>query len=1002
MKILKVTKEKTTLRLLKQGLLFLLALSALSFNVPKIKITSPTNGVLISNNMPTLSWTPVPCSYYKVWVDGILTDSVRSSVNASVPFALSFGKHSWKVEAYSKTGVVKSETATFIVDDQPLTTLPEGAILLRNNWSVNSSFVVKQSGDILSSAKAITKGWYPTSIPATVLTALVRNGIYPNPYSGMNNMRIPDGNDEYNKKYDLLKYSHIPNHNPWKDPYWFRTEFEVPQTFSGKTIWLNFAEINYRAEVWVNGQKIADSKNMEGMEQLFRYDVTKVVKPGAKNFLAVAIYPVDVPGLPGDEPLTPLGQPGTNMGDGMISKSYTKWDALGWDWQPAVRDRDMGITEDVFLSVTNPIEIQDVYTASKLALPDTTSANILISANVVNHSTQPMSGTVKATLSINDESFTFEKPVSIEANGTLPLKWDGRSISQLQLKNPKLWWPFGYGQQNLYTLKLEVIANGTAQSVSETKFGIREVESYVSAKERVYRINGKEIYLKGGNWVIDMMLNWTAKRYEDEILLTRNANLNILRVWGPTGVPPQAFYDAADKYGVLIWQDFLNDFWGTLRNKTGYTTADDVYQRATIAIVKKYRNHPSLVIWCGGNEGPNPREELITKEILPKYDGLASRQYLKSSNADGVHGGGPYNTLSPEEYFTNRKLAGFSSEIGPSGVPVFESVMKFMPNIGSNYMPERFPLDGVWAYHDANDWPGGDSRKFSSYDNLVRNQYGAPIATDESGVKEYLAKAQLVNYEVYRASIEAINRHLWGNASGILLWKSNSSWPSMAWQVYDWYMQAHAGYYGCKSAGEPLHIQINRDKLDINVINTLHKNFYNLQVKAVLLNKDLKETWKKEMKTSLAPLCNFTPGWIVPLTEETSFLKLTLADELGKVLSENFYCLSTTNNYKSLSQLPTPIISGTVTKVVADGRTTYQLKLTNTGTTLAYQVACKLQGKESGNELLPTLWSNNYMSLLPGESKTVEANVNNIDLIEQPEISCKAFNMKSNAIIEIK
>ena len=988
----------------KKCLLILFAFVTISqsFASPRPVLISPVGGISIPNNMPTLSWSVVVCDYYKVWVDNIQTDSVRSSMNASVPFPLSFGKHIWRVEAYTKTGILKSETGIFVVNDKPLSTLPEGALLLRNNWKVNSSFLVKDNGDVLSGSKIVTNGWYSTSVPATVLTALVRNGVYPNPYVGLNNMRIPDSNDEYNKTYDLLKYSHIPNHNPWKDPYWFRTEFEVPKSFKGKTVWLNFAEINYRAEVWLNGKKIADHKTMEGMEQLFRFDVTKQLKTGAKNHLAVEIYPVDVPGLPGIEPLTTLGEPGTNMGDGMISKSYTKWDAIGWDWQPAVRDRDMGITEDVFLTVTNPLEMNDIYVTSKLNLPDTTSANLQVSANMLNHSAQEMSGTVKSTISFGNETVSFDKTFKIEANSELILNWDSKSTDQMIMKNPKLWWPFGYGEQNLYTLKMEVFSNDICQSVQETKFGIREVETYVSAKERVYRINGKEIYPKGGNWVIDMMLNWTAKRYEDEILLTHNANLNILRVWGPTGVPPEVFYNAADKYGVLIWQDFLNDYWGTMANSPGYTAGDTVYQKATIAIVKKYRNHPSLIIWCGGNEGPNPREKLIMNEILPKYDGRSSRHYLKISNGDGVHGGGPYHTLSPEEYFTNRKLAGFSSEIGPSGVPEFESVMKFMPNIGRGVMSERFPLDGVWAYHDANDWPGKDSRKFSSYDNLVRNQYGAPTATVEAGVKEYLNKAQLLNYEVYRASIESINRQLWGNASGILLWKSNSSWPSMTWQVYDWYMQAHAGYYGCKSAAENVHIQLNRDKNDINLINTLHRNFYNLEIKATLLNFKLEKIWEKELKTSIAPLCNFNPGWLVPVTEEPCFLKLTVKSEDNNVVSENFYCLSSTNNYKALDQLPAAKLAGIVTKTMKDGRTTYQLKLTNNGNSLAYRIACKLTGKASGNELLPTLWSNNYVSLLPGESIILESNINNLDQTEQPEISCKAFNMKLPIIIEIK
>lgn len=406
--------------------------------------------------------------------------------------------------------------------------------------------------------------------------------------------------DEYNKKYDLLKYSHIPGHNPWKAPYWFRNTFEVPAAYTGKTIWLNFSEINYRADVWLNGKQIADTSVVVGMERKFRFDVTSWVKPGKMNYLAVAIYPVDNPGKPANEPLTPLGAPGDNMGNGLISRNYTKWDAIGWDWQPAIRDREMGITEDVYLYATGSLEIDNLYITSDIPLPDTTQANLTISGDIINRSGIAQQGVIKTTLLISNQVIAFEDPFNIGPNQSYAFLYDAERIPQLHVNNPKLWWPAGYGQPYLCTLSLEVIPPTGETVKTSVQFGIREVETYLGAKERVIKINGQDIYCKGGNWVLDMMLNWNAKRYEDEILLSKNANLNILRVWGPTGVPPQSFYDAADKHGMLIWQDFLFDFWGTYRNSHGYSTSDRLYEEATIAIIKKYRNHPSLIMWCGG------------------------------------------------------------------------------------------------------------------------------------------------------------------------------------------------------------------------------------------------------------------------------------------------------------------------------------------------------------------------------------------------------------------
>jgi hypothetical protein len=861
-------KAKKTLLTL---FIFFPACLLLSFKQPEVILLSPKAEIVISNNTPTLTWSITPCRYYEIWIDGVLMDSIDSHHNSCTPFALSFGKHSWQVVAVDGSARNKSKPATFTIDDKTLGRLPAGAKLLRYGWKMQSSFLVRENGAFISRPVAKTIDWYSTSVPVTVLSTLVRNGVYPNPYVGINNMRIPDSNDEYNKKYDLLKYSHIPGHNPWEAPYWFRNTFEVPADYTGKTIWLNFSEINYRADVWLNGKQIADSSVMVGMERQFRFDVTLWVKPGKMNYLAVAIYPVDNPGRPANEPLTPLGAPGDNMGDGLISRNYTKWDAIGWDWQPAIRDREMGITEDVYLSATSSLEIENLYVTSDIPLPDTTQANLTISGDIINRSGTAQQGVIKTNILISNQVIAFEEPFSVGPNQSYTFLYDAEHIPQLQVNNPKLWWPVGYGQPNLYTLSLEVIPSAGETVKTSTQFGIREVETYLGTKERVIKINGQDIYCKGGNWVIDMMLNWNAKRYEDEILLSKNANLNILRVWGPTGVPPQSFYDAADKHGMLIWQDFLYDFWGTYRNSPGYSASDRLYEEATISIIKKYRNHPSLIMWCGGNEGPNPRERLIVDKLLKTYDGRDTRFYLKQSDGDGLHGGGPYHTISPKEYFSHPKLTGFSSEIGPSGVPVAESMEKFMPELGKSWLEGRFPIDATWAYHDANDWAGSDMRKFSSFDNIVRQQYGAPTSTDKAGVFDYLDKTQLVSYDVYRAAIESINRNLWTKSSGILLWKSNSSWPSMAWQLYDWYLQAHAGYYGVKSAAEPVHIQMNRDSLDVVVLNSLGKDIAGALISATLYDAGMKTIWQAEDQANLAGNTVFKTGWTVPVQEQLGF-----------------------------------------------------------------------------------------------------------------------------------
>lgn len=977
------------------------ALAGNAFSRGDFKLIAPKNGMTITNNMPNLSWQKTDCNYYEVWIDDINMDSVPSSQNAYIPFPLSFGKHSWKVVAVSKRTKISSDTQEFTIDDAPLADVPENSQLIRQDWKVKSSAEVGMNGAKISGTKVNTKSWATTSLPATVLTALVRNGVYPNPYIGTNNMLIPDISDEYNKDYDLLKYSHIKNTNPWKQPYWFRNEFQVSNDLSGKHLWLNFGEINYKAQVWLNGKLFADTTEMVGMERTFRFEVTEILKKDGKNILAVAVWPPNHPGTPANEPLAPLSDPGQNMADGMLAHDYTKWDALGWDWQPAIRDRDMGITEDVFLSVTDDIEFDNIYVSSNLNLPDTTTAEVSISADLVNHSEKEQEGVIKINMKNGNDEIAFSEAYTISPKSTKSFIWNPSNQNMLRVTNARLWWPFAYGKQNLYSVSLSTTTKLNDKAAAFQTFGIRKVETYIGAKERVFKINGREIYPKGGNWVIDMMLNWNASRYEKEILLTRNANLNMLRVWGPTGVAPKALYKAADKYGILMWQDFLNDFWGTFRNTPGFQPEISLYEKATTGIIKKLRNHPSLIIWCGGNEGVNPREELILS-ILKKQDNRDSRFYLKQSDDDGLHGGGPYHTLEPKDYFTHPKLNGFSSEIGPSGIPPMQSMEKFMPEMGKTWAPGRFPLDGVWAYHDANNWPGNDTRKFTSYDDMLRNYYGAPdTSVMAEGVKNYIEISQLINYDVYRASIESINRQLWSNASGILLWKSNSSWPSITWQVYDWYLQANAGYYGAKKAGEAIHVQFNRNDNSVSVLNLQNRNLTGITINTTLFDLSLKTVWNETKKLDTGANCSVFSGIIVPESKETQFLKMTVISTAGEILAENFYWLNEDNDFKLLNSMPEPKLDIAVSNVSNSGNHKFQVLVKNTGQTPAFMLNLKLVGKESKQEVLPVFWSDNYISLLPGESKKLDVEIMHDDLIEMPVLEYSTYG-HNNTIIEIK
>jgi len=984
--IIKIVKQD----ILKITLTILFAVSGLS-SFAQLRLISPSNNSVVQNNMPLLSWKAVDCDYYQIWIDGIIMDSIHGDQNSFVPFPLSFGAHEWTIKAIKSAQVLETASARFTIDDTPLAQLPANALLLRSNWMMGASAEISMDGKLLSSQQISEGRWYPTSLPATVLSVLSRNGVYPNPYKGMNNMRIPDMNDSANLRDDLLKYSHLPGENPWKKPYWYINTFEIGSIQKEKIIWLVFNEINYRAEIWLNGNQIASPAEVVGMEQQFRFDISKYVHFDQPNYLAVAIHPPDHPGMPVKDPVQPLEDPGQNMADGMISRDYTKWDVLGWDWQPVVRDRDMGITEDVFVFFSDAIAIDNIYVSSDLPLPDTSFAELTVSYDLINYSNVTLTGESHINIGGHHHPINIHVPFKILPFDTISVVLQPQEYAELRLQNPVLWWPASYGQQNLHSISIESHAVSGELDKKQLTFGIREVHSRMGNSSRIFSVNGQDIFCKAGNWVIDMMLNWTAQRYEEEILLSKNAGLNLLRVWGPTGAPPEAFYAAADKHGILLWQDFLNDFWGTFKNTPGYQPEIELYEKATISIIKKYRNHPSLIIWCGGNEGVNPREKLITGKLLPLYDSRDSKYYLNASDGDGLHGGGPYHTIAPADYFTHHKLQGFSSEIGPSGIPVAESVAKFMPLMPEKWADGRFPLDGNWAFHDANNWPGEDTRKFTSYDDLVRGTYGPPDSVSENGVLDYLEKCQLVNYEVYKAAIESVNHQMWSNSTGIALWKSNSSWPSMVWQLYDWFLQAHAGYYAAAIANEPLHIQFNHNDKSIIVLNTKSKTYDELVVTASLYNSGLRKVWEKKQAFLITPQSVTPTGWKVPQHKKLHYLKLTLSTKSGDTLADNFYWLYKKGPLNQINELPQSQMQVECKKLVAnDG--SYQLEVTNNGSTLAFMVAFRLVGKESGKEILPSYWSANYLNLLPGESKVLQLKVNPSDLHEEVIIEYRPYN----------
>lgn len=861
------------------------------------------------------------------------------------------------------------------------------------NFDLQSSSLISATGAELSNTQYHSPVyWFPVKVPSTVLTGLVANHIYPSPYLGLNNMLIPDASDQFNKEYNLEQYSFLPNDpNPWKKPYWYRTTFKIAAGEKGRHFQLIFKGINYRAAVWVNGKQIADSTQMVGMFADYNLDVTAAVIAGGENALAVKIYPLDYPGYPAKEQLQAMGPFYENGGPtGDIGKNVTMLCSVGWDWIPPVRDRNMGIWQPVYLRSTGAVTIGHPKLVTDLPnLPDTSTAKISLNLTLSNHSNTTQNG--KLTVSISPENFNglssqFSQAIAVAANGSSIVDLNADKVSQLLIKQPHLWWPNGYGRANLYQIRLQYTdGNGVVADDTSFVFGIRTVGSKASVVNgfvrREFFVNGKKVHLVGGAWVPDMMVNRDSARYDYEMHLCRNANVNLVRIWGGGVTPPDAFWNAADKYGEMVWSDFwvTGDTQGEFKGSPDWPLEGNVFIKNVVSTIYRVRNHPSLLVWTGGNEG-HARKELYdamrdnvigldgTRPFIPSSSGFAKlpagwKGSYPDNMTSGVYSGGPYDWEDPKVYYKKADVGGdwvFKDETGLPSQPPYTTLAKTVTNlVWDTKLP--FPLNNTWGYHDAATGAG----KYDKYYQEMVKRYGQPQT-----MENFSDKMQLMNAVGYQGIFEAAG-HKINETGGVMLWKLNAALPSVIWQIYDWYLEPNAGYYAMQNACEPLHIQFNQDDSTVAVINRMHHATGSLTAKADIYDIDskliksfsaehisLNETGSPEV-IKLKELLTATKG--------VSFVVLNLTNAAGKNVSHNVYWLSPGNDFTSFNTMQATELQ---TRVLSEEKGTsenkWTLELSNNTDKIAFFVRPQLMN--NGEEVMPSYWTANYFTLAPHES----------------------------------
>jgi mannosylglycoprotein endo-beta-mannosidase len=847
---------------------------------------------------------------------------------------------------------------------------------LNTGWQYAPVTSVKEPGTELSATSYKLTGWKPAIVPGTVLTTMLHHKQVPDPFYGMNNEQIPD---IYNTGRDYYTW-------------WFVKDFKEKYPAATRQIWLQFRGVNYGCDVFLNGHKLNEVTH-KSMFLRQSYNITRYLNKDGNNRLAIIVYPPD-----------PVGNPnGGQGGDGRIAKNVSHQYVAGWDWIQPIRDRNTGIWDKVYIEKTGSVNLKNPHIITLvpgIRKPDGPQqpATIKMTAELENTANKAVQGVLQYKL----DGQLITKPVTLPANSTTTV-----TLPNAILKNPRLWWPAGYGRQELYTTELQFLQNGKAIDKESLTFGVREIQRTwnTTTLSSQFHVNGQKIFIKGGNWIIsDAMLRFTDERYDTEVRYHRDMNLNLIRIWGGALLERPEFYKACDKYGMLVFQDFwmsgdCNGRWvdpkkaEDQQTRRKYPDDHDLFLRSVADGIKLIRNHPSLAIWCGGNEITPPDDILaaMRDSLLPQLDG--TRVFFDYSNSDSISmnilkggGDGPYE-IQPTDTFWKFRTYPFNSEVGSVGTGDYESLKRFIPleNMASPvYTPPaagekrgKEQADSVWEYH-----------KYIGYKDYI-NRYG-PV----KDVQDWTRKAQLINYDQYRALMEGFSAHMWDWYTGVIIWKTQNPWTAMRGQMYDYYLDPNACLYGLRTGGRSLHVMYNPVQGTVMTVNHEAKPVSNgsIRIEVFDMNGELLFEGSQLVKLDAAAVNTFLniKDTVDKLRAKKGvFLSLTLGSTVKTTFSHNVYWLpDARGQYTGLNELP-PASLSVKTSMKAPGKMI--IELTNDNGRIAFFNRISLLHPQTKERILPAFYSDNYITVLPYEREIIVAEWNDKSLT--PLISVEGWNV---------
>ena len=891
-------------------------------------------------------------------------------------------------------GAASAVPALFSLVDSIAAPLPSSNSSLDGPWRMKL-FQTGDDGTQLRKPGARIPDTQPAIVPGTVLTSLVANGAK-DPYFGINRTTITDA------FADSGLYT-----------YWFLRNFRLPKLppANGR-VYLLLRGLNYSADVFLNGSPIA--AGLKGQFIRRRLDVTEAVLKTGTNALAILVRPPSPAGDPNsDNPRNPPYPDGPAWpsscqgGDDLLGESVTNQFAGGWDFVLSVPDRNTGLWDEVSLLITGPAILDsDPQITTSITWPanpqqNPSTANVL--ANVAIKNTAARSVNFKLTLSVSGHSSSFTGTLDPNANQTVPLA--------VTLPNPQLWWPQGQGAQPLYPAMVTLVADGVASDSYQCQVGLREISSAVDpiTQGRLFTVNRRKVFVRGGNWCFpDAMLRHSAQNYDDQIRMHQLANLNLIRVWGGGIIERPEFFEACDKYGLMVWQEFpiTEDCQHSLDNPDG----DQPFLDCAADAIKMLRNHACLALWVGGNEAA-PRDSLndglkaLIAELDPKTDYVS---YSTSSREGFGPGDGPYDIKDPKLFFAagQNRVNGiaFNPEYGSVGFPVVESVRKFIPAQDLADMSKILVKQETFS-ELVPSWYWHHYQPFFSGVNTTPDQillYGTP-----SDITAFCEQAQAAQYLQYKALFAGLNAFMWTDYTGGNLWRSQCGWPGMRGMLFDAYLEQTGGLFGARLSCAPISLQINLETYEVSVVNNTGTALPSgLRVAATFcdgtgaLRSDLAQsltTSQPVPPSSIQVVGTLAINQALAATQ-LLVVRTTLTDPSRKVLATNLDWIASPTvgvsktPYAALRSLArTSLRLSGLGRTDSSGMATVTITAQNTNRTLSFFNRLRVWNFTRSTQTLPVFYSDNYFSVLPDETNTITLSFRRSGLLP-PTITLDGWN----------